>query len=68
MDEERQESILEGLRRLNDIFKQIVIVSHNSNLNELFDYTLRISQNADLSSSLSWDEDWDEEQIMNKII
>jgi len=54
MDEGRQETIIDALRKLTGIFKQIFMITHNSNIKDLFDYTLQVEQNLDLSSRAYW--------------
>ncbi|QJX80699.1 AAA family ATPase [Priestia megaterium] len=54
MDEGRQETIIDALRKLTGVFKQIFMITHNSNIKDLFDYTLQVEQNLDLSSRAYW--------------
>lgn len=54
MDEGRQETIINALRKLTSVFKQILMITHNSNLKDLFDNTLQVEQNIDLSSRSFW--------------
>ncbi|MGF7535729.1 SMC family ATPase [Bacillus mexicanus] len=53
-DESRQETIISALRKLTTIFKQIFMITHNSNIKDLFDKTLQVEQNQDLSSKAFW--------------
>ncbi|MDU9693671.1 SMC family ATPase [Priestia aryabhattai] len=57
MDEGRQETIIDALRKLTGVFKQIFMITHNSNIKDLFDYTLQVEQNLDLSSRVYWTSD-----------
>lgn len=54
MDEGRQETIIEALKKLTSVFSQIFMITHNSNIKGLFDYTLQVEQNIDLSSRAFW--------------
>lgn len=63
MDNDRQDSIMEMLRNLNDTFSQILIVAHNEHAKELFDYVLEIKQDKDGNSTVSWSSDWDESEV-----
>jgi len=63
MDNERQDSIIEMLRNLNETFPQILIVAHNEHVKELFDYVLEIKQDKDGFSTFQWNMDWDEDEV-----
>ncbi|WP_088362519.1 AAA family ATPase [Bacillus cereus] len=54
MDENRQVSIVNALKKLLAVFKQIFMITHNSNIKDLFDYTLQVEQSNDLSSRAFW--------------
>ncbi|MED2737427.1 SMC family ATPase [Bacillus toyonensis] len=54
MDENRQKSIVNALKKLIAVFKQIFMITHNSNIKDLFDYTLQVEQENDLSSRTFW--------------
>ncbi|MGN5650624.1 AAA family ATPase [Bacillus sp. Brlt_9] len=54
MDENRQVSIVNALKKLLAVFKQIFMITHNSNIKDLFDYTLQVEQLNDLSSRAFW--------------
>lgn len=53
-DENRQDSMLEMLRGLNDMFKQILIVSHNEHVKDSFDHTLIIERGTNKKSTVRW--------------
>jgi len=63
MDNDRQDSIIEMLRNLNETFPQILIVAHNEHVKELFDYVLEIKQDKDGFSTFQWNMDWDEDEV-----
>lgn len=63
MDNERQDSIMDMLRNLNDTFSQILIVAHNDHAKELFDHILEIKQDKDGFSYVTWATVWDEEEV-----
>lgn len=59
MDDERQDSMVEMLRNLNNIFSQILIVTHSEAVKQLFDYVLEIKQDNNFYSTADWTSDWD---------
>lgn len=61
MDEGRQETIIDALRRLTSVFKQIFMITHNNNIKDLFDHTLQVEQNLDLSSRAYWTTETDDD-------
>lgn len=63
MDEGRQETIIDALKKLTTVFKQILMITHNSNIKDRFEYTLQIEQNTDLSSRAYWISDTGEENV-----
>ncbi|WP_456363907.1 AAA family ATPase [Priestia aryabhattai] len=63
MDEGRQETIIDALRKLTSVFKQIFMITHNTNIKDLFDFTLQVEQNLDLSSKTYWTSDFSEERL-----
>jgi len=63
MDEGRQETIIDALRKLTSVFKQIFMITHNTNIKDLFDFTLQVEQNLDLSSKAYWTSDFSEEHL-----
>jgi len=65
MDNERQDSIVDMLRNLNETFPQILIVAHNEHVKELFDFVLEVKQDKDGFSTLSWTADWDQDEVID---
>lgn len=53
-DSDKQFTVLESLQKINGIFKQIFMITHNQDLNTMFDFALEVEQNSDLSSNIKW--------------
>ena len=74
MDAQRQDSMIEMFRNLNNMFSQILIVSHNDFVKEMFDHTLEISLDKNsMTSSAKWltnemgNPTWDESEMRDLI-
>jgi DNA repair exonuclease SbcCD ATPase subunit len=68
LDEDRQTNIVETLEKLTSKFSQIFLISHSSTIHDMFKYRLMVKQNADLSSTIYWENEWNEEAIKEKVI
>lgn len=62
MDNDRQDNLVDMLKNLNEVFPQILIVTHSENVKNLFDYVLEVSIDAKGYSTLSWENDWDKSE------
>lgn len=63
MDNERQDSVIDMLRNLNEKFPQILIVSHSDNVKEAFDHVLEIKQDSTGNSTFDWLTEWDVSEV-----
>lgn len=63
MDNERQDQMIDMLRNLNEMYSQILIVTHSESVKEMFDYVLEIKQDKYKNSISSWVTPWDEEEV-----
>jgi DNA repair exonuclease SbcCD ATPase subunit len=59
MDNARQDNILDMLRNLNEMFSQILIVTHSENVKDGFDNILEIGQDENGFSKAKWETQWD---------
>lgn len=68
LDENRRFVVLDSLNRLNDMFKQIFMITHNEELNISFDYNLNITTDIEGFSNASWAEEPELESVKKSVI
>lgn len=59
MDNERQDNILDMLRNLNEIFPQILLVTHAENVKDGIDYLLELKRDSEGHTVAEWKTKWD---------
>lgn len=67
MDDKRQDNMMDALRNLNGIYKQVVMISHSDNVKESFDYTLKVTRTEKGFSKVAWTREWDQESVKEYI-
>lgn len=67
MDNARQDGLLEMLRNLNEMFPQILIVTHSDYVKDSFDHVLEVKMNANGYSEAGWESYWDDKLVRDRV-
>ena len=67
MDNARQDGLLEMLRNLNEVFPQILMVTHSDYVKDSFDHVLEIKTDSNGYSVASWETPWDENDVREMV-